>query len=145
MNGELNREIIDEMSKVMRVMKHSMPLAEKEQQVTLHQLEALWCIKKSRDTHMHELAKHFSTTMPTATSLVDKLILAKLVRRRNDRRDRRIVRISLTGHGEQMLKAVTRQKESKINKILSFLSEHDKRDLLRILQTITQKAENYEE
>ena len=144
MNNELNQEIIDAMSKVMRIMKHSASIDEKEPQVTTHQFEALWCIKKSKQAHMREIADHFSTTMPTATSLIDKLILAKLVRRRNDIKDRRIVKISLTGRGEHMLKDMARHRERKISKMLSYLSEKDKKDLLRILNTISEQAVKYE-
>ena len=144
MSDELNREIIDSMSKVMRTMKHSISINQRHPQVTMHQFEALWCIKKSKHAHMSEIAQHFSTTMPTATSLVDKLIASKLARRKNDNTDRRIVKISLTGRGEKMLSEVATQRENKINKLLSYLSEKDKRDLLRILQTIDKKAEEYE-
>ena len=41
---------------------------------------------------MGDIASHFSTSMPTATALIDKLIAAKYVKRENDAKDRRIVR-----------------------------------------------------
>lgn len=144
MKDELNREIMEAMSKVMRFMKHSKPLDEEEPQMTMHQYEALWCIKKSKHTHMSEIADYFSTTMPTATSLIDKLILAKLVKRRNDIKDRRLVKILLTNRGEKMLKEAAKHKENKMNKMLSYLSDSDKKDLLRILNNIIKKTEENE-
>ena len=93
---------------------------------------------------MREIAAHFATTMPTATSLIDKLILARLVKRGNDITDRRVVKLTLTGHGEKILEEISNHRKEKISKILSYLSEQDKKDLLRILNTIANKASSNE-
>ena len=142
MSDETNSEIIENLSKVMRTMKHNMSFHSRHSQVTMQQFEALWCIKKSKHAQMRDIAQNFSITMPTATSLIDKLIGTSLARRENDRKDRRIVRISLTRNGERLLKEVAKQRESKMNQLLSYLSEKDKKELLRILKTIVEKAEN---
>ena len=144
MNDELNNEIISSFSKIFRAMKQSMSFRSKGSEITMLQFEALWCIKKSRHAHMADIAENFSITMPTATSLIDKLISLKLVKRGNDKRDRRIVRIGLTREGERLLREVMRQRESKINRLLSYLSKEDRKELLRILLIIANKAENYE-
>ena len=90
---------------------------------------------------MGDIASHFSTTMPTATALVDKLIAAKLVIRENDAKDRRIVKISLTKAGEKLLTEVKKQRANKMKKLLSYLSKQDKLELLRILEILAEKSE----
>lgn len=143
MNDEINRKIIEAMSKVMRIMKSNMSFYSRHTHVTLLQIEALWCIKRKKQIHMGDIAQNFSITMPTATSLIDKLIAAKLAKRVNDKKDRRIVRITITREGDELLKEVSKQKENKINKLLSYLSDLDKRELLKILEKIIEK-EKYE-
>jgi DNA-binding MarR family transcriptional regulator len=91
---------------------------------------------------MGDIANHFATTMPTATALVDKLITAKLVKRENDIKDRRIVKINLTKQGEKLLTQVKKQRASKMKKLLSYLSKQDKLDLLRILEVLAEKSAN---
>ena len=106
------------------------------------QCEAMLCIKKHKNTHMGDIAEHFSTSMPTATALIDKLIGAKFVTRENDPTDRRVVRINLTKSGEKLLIELTKHKKEKMSKLLSYLPESDKLELLRILSTLAQKSEN---
>jgi DNA-binding MarR family transcriptional regulator len=82
--------------------------------------------------------------MPTATALVDKLIAAKLVKRENDVKDRRIVKIFMTKLGDKFLHQVIKRKSEKMGKVLSYLSKQDKLELLRILSVISDKSENSE-
>jgi DNA-binding MarR family transcriptional regulator len=108
--------------------------------LTPAQFEALIFIKKNKEANMGDIADCFSTTMPTATSLIDKLILAKYVVRQSDPTDRRIVRIMITKNGEDALSETLLHKEKVMNKILSFLSPNDKLELLRIMQKIADKS-----
>ena len=141
MKDEINVEISEALTKIFKTMKNSMSFKSKAGEVTMLQFQALWCIKKSQKTHMGDIAKYFSITMPTATSLINKLIDFKLVNRENYRKDRRIVRISLTKDGEKILKDMEKQRETKINKLLSFLSVSDKKDFLKILNKISEKSD----
>lgn len=144
MKDEINNNIIDSFSKIFREIKHSIFYKSKNSEVTLLQYQALWCIKKSKKAHMGDIAKNFSITMPTATSLIDKLIQSKLAKRENDNKDRRIVRISLTNEGEKILKEMTKQRKNKINKLLSYLSVSDKKELSKILNKLVEKTEVHE-
>ncbi len=144
MNDEINSEIIEAMSRVIRIMKHNISFQSRRLHITMLQIEALWCIKKKEHAHMGDIAENFSITMPTASSLVDKLITTRLAKRASDKKDRRIVRISLTREGERLLKEVSKQRKNKINKLLSYLSDVDKKELLRILKKIVEKSKKYE-
>ncbi len=144
MKDEINNEIIDMMSRLFRTMKHSMSFNSKHSHVTMLQFEALWCIKKSKHAQMSDIAENFSITMPTATSLVNKLITTKLANRENDKKDRRIVRITLTRQGEKLLDEIAKQRNNRIHELLSYLSTQDKKDFFRILKTIVKKSESYE-
>jgi DNA-binding MarR family transcriptional regulator len=142
MADEINNQILEAIFNLGREFKGSMSDNSEHSHLTMLQCQALECIKKNVGTHMGDIASHFSTTMPTATALVDKLITAKLVKRENDAKDRRIVKISLTKPGEKLLLETKKHRADKMKKLLSYLSEQDKLDLLRILKTLAQKSEN---
>jgi DNA-binding MarR family transcriptional regulator len=142
MADEINNQVLEAIFKLGRNFKDSMSDSFKNSHSTMLQCEALMCIKKHKDTHMGDIATHFSTTMPTATALIDKLIGAKFVKRENDVNDRRIVRITLTKSGEKQLSETTKQRTNKMDKLLSYLSKQDKLELLRILTILTEKSEN---
>ncbi len=142
MADEVNNQILETMFKLVRNFKDSISDSFRHSHSTMLQCEAMLCIKKHKHAHMGDIAQHFSTTMPTATSLIDKLIEVKYVKRENDPKDRRIVRISLTKSGEKFLDEATKHKSEKMDKLLSYLSEQDKLELLRILNTLAQKSEN---
>jgi DNA-binding MarR family transcriptional regulator len=140
MNDKVNNKITDIMFKVFRNVKHNIYLDSHKTHLTPAQFEALIFIKKNKEANMGDIADCFSTTMPTATSLIDKLILAKYVVRQSDPTDRRIVRIMITKNGEDALSETLLHKEKVMNKILSFLSPNDKLELLRIMQKIADKS-----
>jgi DNA-binding MarR family transcriptional regulator len=142
MADDINEQILEALFKLVRDFKGSMSDNFEHSHLTMLQCQALECVKKHAGMHMGDIASHFSTTMPTATALVDKLITAKLVRRESDRKDRRIVKISLTKSGERLLSEVKKKRADKMNKLLSYLPKQDKVDLLRILESLTEKSEN---
>lgn len=142
MADEINNQILEAMFKLVRDFKGSMHDSFKHSHLTMLQCEAMVCIKKHKNSHMGDIAEHFATTMPTASALIDKLIETKHVKRENDPKDRRVVRVNLTKSGEKLLDEALKQKAEKMNKLLVYLSEPDKLNLLRILNTLAQKSEN---
>ena len=142
MSDKINTLIIEYMFKVFKTVKHNMSISSESAHITAVQFEALFFIKKNKEVAMNQISEHFSTTMPTATSLVDKLIAAKLAIRRNDSKDRRIVKISITKQGEKILSEAVKHRTYVMNKMLSYLSEEDKVQLLKIFQKIVEKTEN---
>src|ERR1035437_2740105 len=141
MAEEINDQILEAMFKVARDLKGSISESFVDSHLTMLQCQALECIKKKVGAHMGDISAHFSTTMPTATALVDKLITAKLVQRENDAKDRRIVKINLTKSGEKLLIEVKKQRANKMKKLLSYLPKQDKLELLRILKVLSEKSE----
>lgn len=142
MANEVNEQIIETLFKIARNLKGSMHGDFEHSHLTMLQCQALECVKKKKNAHMADIAEHFATTMPTATALIDKLIAAKLVKRENDVKDRRIVKIFMTKLGDRFLHQVIKRKSEKMGKVLSYLSEQDKLELLRILNVLAEKSEN---
>jgi DNA-binding MarR family transcriptional regulator len=79
----------------------------------------------------------------SVSMLVDRMVTAGLVRRTRDRKDRRVVRVSLTSKGENAIKPATPAGWEFIQKILSPLSYKDKHALASMLEIVKCEALGY--
>ena len=78
----------------------SRKIADETDGLSILQIEALWYVKEEKEVLMKDLASHLFIAPPSATSLADDLVKAKLVKRSEDKKDRRTTAISLTPKGE---------------------------------------------
>jgi DNA-binding MarR family transcriptional regulator len=83
-----------------------------------------------------DLALILERSPNSVSMLVDRMVKAGLVRRTRDRSDRRVVRVSLTGKGENAVAPATPAGWEFIRNILSPLSYEDKRALATMLEAI---------
>ncbi len=134
-------QLIDAIFRLSRVMKKDNNADNNLYHLSMLQVQTLVFLKKNPDSQMGEIASNFSIELPSATSLINKLAKVNLVLRKADKKDRRLVRIALTGKGELLLNKAIKEKEEKIKENLSHLSETDKTDLLRIIGKMLQGSE----
>lgn len=139
MKEDLTIELIEIMFNIFRKMKNEMSYTNKLIHLSQLQIQALVFLKQNNNAQMREIAKHFRIELPSATSLMNKLHNMKLVIRRSDPEDRRAVRMSLTDKGTKLLTHAVTQRKNKLEKILSYLSDTEKHELLQILKTLHNK------
>lgn len=94
---------------------------------------------------MSEIATQFSITLPTATSLLDKLVSMKLVKREQSKQDRRVVYIVVTEKGDELLGQALAQKKEKMTHILSYLTKEEKRQFHGILKHLIDELQKENE
>lgn len=102
--------------------------------IQMAQLHALAFIRAKKGITMKELACMLNITSPSATVFVDRLEKMGLVMRRHDRRDRKIIRLSVTPSGKRILREKMAEKKELVAAILSALSYDDQRTLLTLLK-----------
>src|SRR5260221_13397325 len=141
MNKNMNGELIESIFRLSRLMKDNMCYSSELTTLSLLQLQALIFLNKKQNAQMREIAEQFKIEMPTATSLINKLSAAKLVSRQEDVKDRRLVRIVLTEQGKTLLEKAMKERTKKMHFLLSYLSDNDKIELLRIIQILTKQME----
>lgn len=140
-----NTALIESIFTLSRLMKEDMAFNSDFATLSMLQIQTLLFLKQNPQAQMGEIASKFAIELPSATSLITKLVKAKLVIRRADKKDRRVVHIALTEKGDALLTDAMRQRNKRIEKHLSFLSEQDIADLLRIVNVLIKNLEKNNE
>ena len=86
-------------------------------------LMALKFVSEKDKPTMKELADQFGITPPSVTALIDSLVSERYLMRDLDQSDRRLIRLSLTDKGKQVLKKSLQLARKKIGTILSQMDE----------------------
>ncbi|GAB4218815.1 MAG: hypothetical protein Fur009_1790 [Candidatus Microgenomates bacterium] len=136
MKNNLDKEISEKIFGVYRRMKQGFNSLKKIN-ITMIQLHALVFIKENKNCQLTDLAKNFSITLPTANSLIEKLVNLKLVGRKNDKTDRRIIHLFLTDKGLKTLQKLEKERINCFSSFINKLNNQEKKQLLEILEKIT--------
>ena len=87
-----------------------------------------------------ELAKQLGVGESAATAVVDRLVRQGLVLRRDDPSDRRVVRLALSDEGHSVVTELHKRACSKTAGLLSVLSDDQLGQLVGIMETLDQAA-----
>ena len=87
-----------------------------------------------------DIARWMERKANSVSMLVDRMVKAGLVKRTRDLKDRREVRLVITSKGEQALELATPGVWRIVQEISSPLSGEDTRTLIRLLETLRDKA-----
>jgi DNA-binding MarR family transcriptional regulator len=115
-------------------------LAEVANEVTLTQYRSLVVLASRGPQSVAALADELDVTPSTVSRLCDRLVRKGLVRRREDRRDRRAVRLALTPAGRELVDAVTDRRRTEIAGLLDGIPEEEQRSLVHALRRLAQAA-----
>lgn len=94
-------------------------------------------VKKKRPL-MKEVAIALGITPPSATSLVNTIARAQLVKRQADAKDRRTVRIVITAKGEKHLELYKQKAAETLRQNLKRLTSEEQEQLTTILEKINE-------
>jgi DNA-binding MarR family transcriptional regulator len=115
-------------------------LAEVADEVTLTQYRSLVVLASRGPQSVAALADELGVTPSTVSRLCDRLVRKGLVRRREDRRDRRAVRLALTPAGRALVDAVTERRRAEIAGLVDGIGEETQRSLVQALRSLAQAA-----
>lgn len=108
--------------------------------ITFTQLLLLRILSVEPDQQMRSLAKKLGLGLPTTTGIVDRLVRSGLVKRHRDVEDRRIVRVSMTAKGREMLAKGMRQGRKETTAILVKMEESEGKEFVRLLTKFLELA-----
>jgi len=111
-------------------------------EINFAQVDILFQIYILKEPIMSELSEATNTQLSTLTRAVDKLVQKGFVVRKTDPRDRRVVRVSLTSSGVEVVKKFKEARRKKIASILKKLTHHEREEVVQMLQTLHQRISN---
>jgi DNA-binding MarR family transcriptional regulator len=115
-------------------------LAEVADEVTLTQYRSLVVLASRGPQSVVALAEAVAVTPPTVSRLCDRLVRKGLVRRREDARDRRAVRLVLTRAGRELVDAVTVRRRAEIARLLDAVPLDTQRSIVTTLALLAEAA-----
>jgi DNA-binding MarR family transcriptional regulator len=111
--------------------------------ITTEQWRVLACIKSRGPLRLIDIASLLERGPNSISMLVDRMVKAGLVRRTRDRKDRRIVFVSLTDKGKEAIEPAIPAGWEFTHKILSPLSCDEQHALADMLETIKCELTSY--
>ena len=115
-----------------------------EYKLTTEQHTVLMAIKHiSEPVRITDIARWIDRSVNSVSMIVDRMVKAGLVRRVRDRKDRRIVNVSITSKAENALKPAILAGWEFIQKITSPLTYEDKHTFIRLHDTLRSEIFKY--
>ena len=105
--------------------------------ITIPQYQALLILNRRGELSMSGMAGALCITTAAATSLVDNLTRQKLVSRRRSVKDRRVVRVSLTPRGGEVLDGVKDEMYRLILSVMEKLSPRERITWVELYEKIS--------
>jgi DNA-binding MarR family transcriptional regulator len=135
------KKFIELMFRNSRMLREEMRYSSNIAHLSILQIHTLSFLKEKRNAQMSEIAENFHIELPSATSLLNKLVALQLVERQSDEKDRRMVRIALTDAGNDILEKAMEEKLTHMEHTLSYLTEEEQHELLRLLEKLNERIE----
>jgi DNA-binding MarR family transcriptional regulator len=115
-------------------------LADVEDRVTVTQFRTLVVLDSHSQINLNGLADELGVNASTALRMVDRLLAAHLVTRREKPTNRREVLLGLTADGERLVHQVTTRRRTEIARIVTTMSAEQRSELIAALSAFTDAA-----
>ena len=110
-------------------------------QITCPQMVTLDYVARHKQVKMNELSKLHSVRKSSVTVLVDRLVSQKMLTRRHDEKDRRVVWVSITPRGKKVVTQILSQKQKSIESVFGILTAKEREHYLSALLKIHRSLE----
>jgi DNA-binding MarR family transcriptional regulator len=111
-----------------------------EKGLTNAQTRVLYALLSEGPLAVGQVAERLQVRPATATAVVDRLVKAKLVRRRVGRNDRRVVEVHLTPEGRLLFQQIAAAGRAYLGQVFSRMPEEDVRTLATLLEAFSNHA-----
>lgn len=118
------------MAVAARSMKRSLEIKLSEYGITSSQYTVLEVLWKHNSLSLTDLGKQLYFDNPTITGIIDRMEEAKLVKRRRDRNDRRVIKVHLTQKGLDLKPVLPKIAKAVNKKAVENFKESEKKILL---------------
>lgn len=136
---QLEEFISDLWASMTRIVKRRLPTGGRlasDYELTRPQVFALWQLKEYGPMTMGRLSELLSVTHGVATRMVDRLLKKGMIERHRDENDRRVVQISLTILGAEVIAEVGAGAMSVIRGVFKNVPKRDREEFLALMHRI---------
>ena len=124
-------EIIRLFREISHSMGHNTPETWMDLNLTLGQLKSLFFIAFQGSTNLNKVATALGVTPPNVTGIVDRLVEQGLVSREENPENRRMLVLTVTEKGKNLL---VKLRENNMNRMLNVLSKLGEDELSMVVQ-----------
>jgi DNA-binding MarR family transcriptional regulator len=104
--------------------------------LTVPQFRTLAFVNRNQGSPLCKVADHMGLTPPSASTLVDGLIKRGMMTREEHPDDRRRVRLTVTGPGQEILETSTRGTMAYLEKTFSSVSAEDREAITKAMKIL---------
>jgi DNA-binding MarR family transcriptional regulator len=102
-------------------------------ELSMTQAEVVSYLSEEGETTMGELSDHICISLSAMTGVIDRLVQKGAVSRGRDKKDRRVVNVSLTPAGKKLASDVSQVRKAHAIAVLGALDASDRKQLLDIM------------
>lgn len=113
-------------------------------ELTMAQVRVLFRLRNSGPLTSGALASGLGVTLPTVTSVADRLVHRGLVERRDDPEDRRRVILALTADGSTLVERIQQGRRARLAAAVNALNDDERRRLVEGLEFLVSATERVE-
>jgi len=131
----------DTMLKMRKIIHQTLDDDTEDNIPTMLQVQTLKIVKENPLITASELASRLQMSSSALTQMTDRLIKSKFISRKTDKKDRRLILLTLTSNGEEHLVSILKKMEKKANQILEPISAQDLQKVVNIFENFLKKYE----
>jgi DNA-binding MarR family transcriptional regulator len=115
-------------------------LSDVESTVTVTQFRTLVVLDSHPEINLHRLAERLGVNSSTALRMLDRLLVAGLVTRRDNPDTRREVLLGLSPEGRRVVRRVTRRRRAELARVVDAMPANRRSELLAALRAFAEAA-----
>ena len=115
-------------------------LSEVESAVTVTQFRTLVVLESHGESNLSSLAERLGVNSSTALRMIDRLLVAGLVTRRDNPDTRREVLLDLSPAGRRLVRRVTRRRRAELERVVASMPAERRTELLAALRAFAEAA-----
>lgn len=140
-NPLLFMEFAQTMERMMKMVEKSTKRKFEDPGVTMLQIQTLDYIKNNPDTSARNLSKQLYLSASSTSQLLDRLYEQKLITRKNDLDDRRLLRVNLTEKGNKFFEKIKKRHLEVVKNITKFMSVEEIKKMIEIHKNVVERIE----
>ena len=106
-------------------------------ELTSAQIKALTSFHGAEEYTMSDFSQNLGVTLPTTTSMINRLIQFGFIERKRDNNDRRVVKVKLTVRGRAILRKLMEERRIALELLLQALNNEELKTFLESIENVS--------